>query len=204
MRQAVRTHQLVIALFLALILSGCLSASGPRRVEPSGVYKHVITELEYPERIGVFRRQYVTEYDADGYDAAGHYGTPTTLGITATVYHYPATATAVAPTDEEFSNHFKQVHQEVLRSAEGGTMLSVEAETHEVNSFSLQGMHSVYAFDSLRGYNAEVRSHLYLFVLDGWYLKFRFTYPSEIDEGGRGHAAEMIRLMKWPIPPPAA
>jgi hypothetical protein len=201
MRQTSDMRKTWLLLLLAISVTACAGPSGPRRIEEAGPYTHVSTDLVFPEKIGVFRRQYVTEYDEEGYDASGHYQSPRTLLITATVYHYPANQTASPPTNDEFVSHFRQVVGDVDRTTPGGRLVTTEKVTYEINTFNFTGLHSAYAYDSFRGYNSDVRTHIYLFVLDGWYLKFRFTHPADVDEGATIEEINMMKAMKWPIPP---
>lgn len=196
----------VALLAISAVVAGCVSHQGPRRLEPDGPYLHPATSLEYPVRSGVFSREYVTEYDPDGFNSSGHYSSPRTLLITATVYHYPANATASPPTPEEFVDHFEQVLGDISRNTPAGRRLKTEWERHVINSFELNGLHSVFEFERFHDYSGPVRSHAYLFALEGWYLKFRFTHPADIDEGAVEHEVDLIRSIRWPRPdsPPAA
>jgi hypothetical protein len=204
MRRASSMTRSWLLVSLLALFAACVSPTGPRRIEESGPYSHVVTELGFPERVGVFRRTHVTEYDPDGYNASGHYQSPRTLLITATVYHYPANQTASPPAGDEFNNHFRQVVSEIDQATPGGRRLETESVTYNVNSFSLTGLHTAYEYDRFHGYNSEVKTHIYLFILDGWYLKFRFTHPADIDEGATAEEVKMIEAMSWPIPPAAA
>ena len=175
-------------------------AFSPRRVELTGTYVHPGTSLEYPERIGVFRRLFVTEYDPDGYDSSGHYASPESLLITARVYHYPATVDVTPPTSDEFVDHYAQVLADITSSTAGGKLIGTEWEPREINSFELNGLHSIFEFEEFGTYHAPVRSHVYLYVLDGWYLKFRFTHPADIDVGATEHEVKLIESIRWPRP----
>lgn len=165
---------------------------------------HVFTQLEMSERIGLFERDYVTEYDPDAVNVSAHYSGPRSLPALATVYHYPATADVTPPSAEEVSGHFERLMSDVGRASPGAELIGTHIVRFEVNGFDLRGAHARFSLTDHPTFAGPVDSHLFLFSLDGWYLKFRFSHPMEIADDVIPLEAEFISATKWPIPEESA
>ena len=191
---------------LALGVAGCASPDGspqpfePKTVQPEGTYRHAYIALEIPERSGPFQRTHVTVYDPLGADVSGHYASGPDLPIAATIYVYPATPDASSPSREQFVEHFEQTKSDVFRVSPGSTLVRSGGVDGTMNGLELSGAHAQYALPSYPGLSGEVDSHLYLFVLDGWYVKFRFTHPMEVAEEAIALEQEFIASTTWPLP----
>ena len=193
------------ALVVLLLAVGCVSPNAddepfqPRKVRPAGPYLHAYTELVFPERSGLFERAYVTEYDPGRANVSGHYSSPASLPSIATVYHYPATAEGSAPSAEEFLAHFEQTKADVRQAWPAAALTHSGGVTAEINGFSLNGAHARFSVYHT-AFEGEADSHLYLFALDGWYLKFRFTHPVAIADEIIPMERRFIGATTWPIP----
>lgn len=187
---------------MATLLSGCATPSAPPdtvRVHPSGTYRHAFTELALPESYAGFTRLHVTEYSPDKSNVSGHYndeGIPSA----ATIYHYPATADVSPPTREELLAHFEQTMGDVTRHTPAAELLGSGGVTATINGFDLSGAHARFRLPAHPAFPGEVDSHLYLFALDGWYLKFRFSHPETVAETAIPREHEFIAAVRWPVP----
>ena len=195
-----RSLLLILCAFAVCIAQGCPTVPVKRQFNPEGVYRHSFTQLAFPEQSGSFDRMYVTEFDPDSTDVAGHYRGPTALPIVATVYHYPATAGAAAPTEEEFIAHFEQTKRDVTQTYPGVRITHSGGVVAKINSFELSGAHASFSIPDFPAYAGPADSHLYLFALDGWYLKFRFSHPAEVASDALPREHDFIESFTWPIP----
>jgi hypothetical protein len=197
-----RTFREVAVAALAVIsVAACATPeSGPRRVVPDGIYHHIATGLEFPQRSGVFERLYVTEYDSQGLDVSGHYQSPLSLGIIATVYHYPATSDLSPPTRGQVYEHLRQIERDVEVVTRGAEHVGDSVETFAINGISIDCVHAEYRLPALGTAEGRFLSHVYLFVLGGWYLKFRISYPEDAPDEVHEHCRRFIESIRWPIP----
>lgn len=193
------------AIVATLLLAACAGSPppgagpAPGRVLPVGTYRHAFTELALPPQLGSFERLYVTEYDPEKANVSGHYQDDA-IPSAATVYHYPANATVTPPTNEEFVAHFAQTMQDIEganATAERVSMASVEAT---INGFRLTGAHARFRLPEHPAFYGPADSHLYLFALDGWYLKFRFSHPDHTAGVAIEEERKLIQRIEWPIP----
>jgi hypothetical protein len=169
------------------------------RVDPVGTYRHAFTGLALPERYGDFVRLYVTEYDPDKANVSGHYR-DAAIRSNATVYHYPATADLSPPSREEFIAHFEQTMGDVMHQKPRAKLLASGGYEAIVNGFQLAGAHARFTLPAPEALYVPTDSHLYLFALDGWYLKFRFSHPETATKVAIEKEQEFIEAVEWPVP----
>lgn len=196
----------VLCVVSAALLVSCTTPTEPaapfepRVLRPDGEYRHAYTELAFPERSGPFRRLYVKEYDPDRANVSGHYAVPMIAPGAATIYHYPATFDASPPSREEFIAHFERAKAEVLRVYPGAMLVWSGGIEQEINGFRLSGAHARYTLHGRSISSGTIDSHLYLFALGGWYLKFRFSHPYELSADLIPQERQFMSSTSWPIP----
>ena len=172
----------------------------PRILHPTGIYRHAYIQLEMPEQIGPFQRTYVTEYDPDRANVSGHYDAADPYRSVATVYVYPANADVAPPDRASFIEHFEQMSAHVRQIHPLAKSIRSGGAEMEVNGFTLQGAHARFLLPDHPSFGGPVDSHLYLFALDGWYLKFRFSHPEGLAADLIPHEKRFIESITWPVP----
>ena len=178
----------------------CKTTEAPQTFQPDGLYRHAFIQLEFPAQVDIFDRLYVTQYDPDGANVSGHYAAPRSFPSQGTIYVYPATFDLSAPSLEEFVAHFEQIKSNVDEASPGAELTESGGISMEINGYELGGAHARYTLRDHPVYEGPVDSHLYLFALDGWYLKFRFSHPSRIAEEIIPHEHAFISSTRWPTP----
>jgi hypothetical protein len=192
-----------LAATVAILLVGCTTRGpseppAPTRLYPEGTYRHAFIGLEFPERTASFERAYVTEYDPQKANVSGHYW-DRSVPVAATSYVYPATDDASRPTRQAFLDHFGQARADVERATPQAKEMSAGPTRMKINGFELAGLHARFQLPPA-GQSGTLDSHLDLFPLDGWYLKFRFSHPWEAREEAIESEREFIRSVRWPVP----
>lgn len=172
----------------------------PRIVHPTGIYRHAYIQLEMPGQIGPFERIYVTEYDPDRANVSGHYEAADPYRGVATIYVYPANADAAPPDRAAFIGHFELMSAHVRRIHPLAKPIREGGAEMEVNGFTLQGAHASFLLPDHPAFDGPVDSHLYLFALDGWYLKFRFSHSEALAADLIPHEQRFIESITWPVP----
>ena len=188
-------------LILALGLWGCATPPPqPQDIEVSGTYTHVMTELAFPQAQGAFIREFVTRYDPGAFNVSGTYRAIAPYAAIATLYHYPATSDLSPPSPEEVVQHFQQVRDNLTRGNPGAVPRSHTALQARINGFELYGLSASYSVEEFPALGGPVITWVYLFPLDGWYLKYRFTHVAEDEEFLVPLEQEFISLTRWPLP----
>ncbi|MCH8243102.1 MAG: hypothetical protein IH897_10905 [Planctomycetes bacterium] len=131
---------------------------------------------------------------------AGHYSLAGSLRGAATIYLYPANANASPPDRDAFIAHFEQTKSDVILGSPLATFLQSGGVEAKINGFELAGAHARYLLPEHPMLSGPVDSHLYLFVLDGWYLKFRFSHPEDISDEVIPMEQRFISSVTWPVP----
>jgi len=195
----------VATILSAACTSSPESASGPdpwsgvREFAPTGPYAHRLTGLVLPEQVGQFERTHVSHYDPEGFNISGHYRIAEHRTI-ATIYHYPGTANGSLLTLEQLAEHFESAKRDVYLHRPGAQSVHDVMLSLVINGMELPGHHAVFQFEELPWFEEPAESHVWLFMVGNWYLKFRFTHPTEksalvfVSEQG------FIASFKWPIP----
>jgi hypothetical protein len=153
--------------------------------------------LEFPDRVGLFRRAVVNRYDDVGEDigvAYNHDSPRARVGFTVFVSRpVPLGTGASASLDQQFELEKQTIH----------TYHSGATEVWAQDVWILHGQ------DSLRGRAAEFRyaiqaaqaeqvvSQLFLFELTGWRLKYRLTFPARQQLDARPLADSLLQIAPW-------
>jgi hypothetical protein len=195
-----RTRASLLGLLAAL---GCatphVQENLPLDFYPEGDYQHVITGLTFPTEIGWYKRTRVSRYDTEFYNVSGHYeleGPP--WGI-ATVYHYPAAADGSFPTYSEIYSEFEAAKRDLLLTRESATLISESDSQAMVNGMSLLGHTAAYSLDQPENIDGAMVSTLYLYTVENWFLKFRFTHWEIESPRVVPHEKDFIETIQWPI-----
>ena len=187
-----------IAVLLAIALAACTSAPGlPAEIEVAQgeLYEHPYTNLILPARAGIFVRESVTQYDPDGFDFSGHY-TSRMVGTTATVYFYPGT-NSPSLSKEEVASHIDRVKADIMRLSPFARLLDQEAGEFTLGDVKKWGYHARFELPSFRGVDEPIESHLYLFPVGQWFVKFRVSFPARDAELARPELGPLLATSWW-------
>lgn len=182
----------------------------PEKIVADGAYTHAESGMTFPEQVGSFLRTDLTRYDADFNDvSAGYDAFPPTGPLSATVYVYPAPkiVSIGSPKDVVNSarNHLAEgeyaaCKQEIMRAHPGGKLVSESRVRHAGARKTFLGRKAVFEFDSMSfGVQQTFRSELieFHYVADRWVVKYRFTYPKDIDMSKYTEA--FIDQLEWTL-----
>jgi hypothetical protein len=199
-----------------MALSGCptqpVQPQGTVAVAPDTDYVHAASYMTFPPAVGEFRRVDVRQYDDSGLDVSvGYNAGGAADGIAATVYVYPAppivsvgspTSVIAAARSTSTEQEFKTRQREIMGAHPDAKMLSEGDATLRQGSESYVRRKAAFAFE--QGFarkQQRVGSELYVFGFVGgeWIVKYRFTYPIDLDAANR--IATFMRDLTLTIPP---
>jgi hypothetical protein len=163
--------------------------SDPTMEAPASAYTHDGLGMAFPEAVGGFQQLDVTEYDSAANDVGIGYRNGTLL-IEATVFVYPSRrpTPAGSPPDQQ---HFEGVKSEIEAVHEGAAVVRANDDTMLAGHL---GKHASYQFEAVfAGERRELTSDVYLFGIDDWYIKYRFTYP---EDGAESSSAAIRQFME--------
>jgi hypothetical protein len=195
-----RALQLVLVAPCALAMAACPSVSGPRPtpIHAQGSYTHPASRLEFPETVAGFHRGEITQFDAHGEN----------LGVG---YDYEAADASIAVTvyvrrplmleDGEVESLGSQfaIERELIRRYHQDTaeQWSLDVEM-EAAGRSLPAYAAEFRYNDLFAYaRHDVVSFLYLFDSDGWFVKYRITYPEPQDAAASAVVARLLATAPW-------
>ncbi len=158
-------------------------------------FRHGFTNVLFPARAGIFVREGVSRYDVAGFDTSGHYSSRM-IGSVATVYIYPGT-NAESLTMKELFDHYAQVKADVGRRTPGATIVSESRGTFSIGDGELSGLQAVYHLPRFNDVDVPIESHLYLFAVGQWYLKFRISFPIEARDEALAQIQPFLSAMWW-------
>ena len=192
---AIKIFKTVLPFAAIVLLSGCpavppRSLEQPEELAVHGAYLHKGSNIKLPESVGVFQREMLTRYDANGLDVSAGYDLVTPSNhIAATVYVYPAPrlVSIGSPPDviaeakahlaeSEFERRQREIHQ-----VHPDAMLIEQHDTVRTeDGLSYPGKMAIYEYEDLfAGSRQILRSELYVFCYIGgkWAVEYRITRP---------------------------
>lgn len=190
--------------FLALWLLACAGpppvASDPVEFEPSGPYLHRITGLVVPERVGSFERRAVTRYDPEGFSVSARYESREPRAVVR-FHHYPASGDGPFPALEGLRAQFESAKHAAYRNTWRAQFVHEQRIDFVINGVELPGMHAVFRHDTSSALPYPLESHLWLFAVGDWYLKFHVTSPQEEAPTSFEAQKRFIASFEWQQPP---
>ena len=182
----------VIAVAAMLGLVGCTC----KRIgeEPTQIYDGPTTGtithstgFEFPEKVGDFVRVNVRNYDTKGEDLSAGYNNDS-LFIAATVYVYPRRG-------ESLQAHFKETFEGIVSDRTG----AVAGEPKEINLVqngkSIKGHYGDFSVDE-NGVRSLSETHIFQFGT--YFVKYRFTYPNDLQAAAKPAISAFMAGLKWP------
>ena len=194
----------LLSAFLALYLLACSGpapvGAGPAQLRPSGAYLHSVTGLVVPERVGPFERRAVTRYDAEGFSISARYESvePHTSLI---FHHYPAGSADGRAALENLRAQFERAKHEGYHDMWRAQLVHERQVEFVINGVEVPGAHAVFRYPLSRQRRDPIESHLWLFAVGPWYLKFHSTSPQEEAHASFEAQKRFIRSFEW-VPPP--
>jgi hypothetical protein len=201
---------------VAMLSAGWVSAAQAQpqeiAVAADETYVQAASGMVFPPRAGAFHRVHVLRFDDAERDVAAGYNF--VLGdnrIVATVYVYPTPALgAIGASAEEDAGERSQVmmeemfarKQEVSQFHPETKILTEDFATLDQAGVRYSGLRAHFSFeDKFAGRQRRLLSDLFLYGFVGgqWFVKYRFTYPAELDAERR--IGEFMQALIVTIPP---
>jgi hypothetical protein len=198
------THTPLVSLAGLIAVLGCstpqTASFSPTTFTPQGDYQHVITGLKFPREVGRYERHHVSRYDQEFHNVSGHYELRAPNWGIATIYHYPASGDGSFPTYAELESKFEEAKRDIAFTRSGATLVSEAESLASVNGASLKGRKATYSVDWPDDDEGPITSSLYVYALENWYLKFRFSHAESDSQHAARLEMEFIEAIRWPIP----
>jgi len=206
--------KLILIALVSLPLLGCPMKpkylTQPEVIKAEGTYTHTSSGMTFPPRVGDFQRGTVLRYDTEGLDESVGYNLVVPFGaVASTVYVYPApplisigSPPAVVATARAMlsQGEFEKRKKEILLSHPGARLIHEKSVSLPQGSVTYSGKMATLEFeDVLAGRRQALRSDLYLFCyVDGkWAIKYRFTYPRDLDVAKEIEA--FMQNLRWTV-----
>ncbi|MCL5076333.1 MAG: hypothetical protein M1136_11940 [Chloroflexi bacterium] len=181
----------------------------PSQINVEGPYTHPGLKMRFPERIGDFERGKVLRYDQSEEDVSVGYNLLSPrYPVVATVYVYPGVrvvsigslpkvvAQAKALIEER---EFSAVKNEILKWYPGATSVTEDEALLDQPGRTLKGRKLTFKFERVvAGTRLPMLSETYLFTLDKWFIKYRFTYPEQSHDLATAQIREFMTSLQWP------
>ena len=188
-------------MWLLLLAFSAATASAQGEIDTRGTVTHRPADAHFPERIGDFRRDGVTQFDSAGEDMSASYwlvrGDDRML---VTIYIYPSGRLgAPGPRERQCDAEFADVGAAIVQNngsahlVEQGAAPAVEGVAPALARRAVYRMESNFA-----GRAQSVRSEawLYCFVAGRWQVKYRATSNAGFD--GSAEIEQLLRSGPWP------
>lgn len=206
-------HIICIAFVFSLV--GCPIAqyprtSGPTAINVQGTYFHSNSGMNFPENVGPFRRGTVSLFDSTGANIGVGYNLgDLVFQVAVTVYVYPAPSVVsiLSPAEvtaraKELSaqQHFETVKSDIIRAHPEARLVSEEEVTLVQAGGIQKGKKAGFEFEGVfANQRQQLKSHAYLFVHGKWFIKYRITYPQDIDGAVREKIKDFMNSLQWPM-----
>jgi hypothetical protein len=205
----------VLTVSLSLFLAGCPARprplSQPEAIVAEGAYVHEKSGMTLPLTVGDYRRTAVLRYDQQSLDVSAEYDLYDGRGkIAATVYVYPAPSllSIGSPTNTVASarviltnREFEARKQEILHAHPGGKLMEDTEISIPIGGATRVGRIANFEYEhNFAGQYQMVRSHLCMFNFVGgeWALKYRITYPKNLETTSEIDA--LLQGIPWNVP----
>lgn len=189
------------AVFAGLVLlPACVHAQASG--EPKQLYKNDRTTtlihpigFAFPPKVHTFERVKVHNYDAQGLNVSYGYS-DNRLRIKATVYVYPK---AKGGPGASLAAHAEELWQDILGSHPGAKPSKLKSGKPSLSGARRNGYMGVYGVTERLWDKVEpVASVLMVFEHEGYFLKFRFTYPHATGRESAAAARGFMESIPWP------
>ncbi|MBI5208403.1 MAG: hypothetical protein HY927_00355 [Elusimicrobia bacterium] len=171
------------------------SAGGFVQGERPDVIVHRHSGFRFPESVADFKGVGANQYDEGGRDVSVGYNCTTVPTVAVTVYVYPH---AGAP-GQALAEHFEQCKADVVSGHKNVRLLSEQALRIAPAGVQRDGKKAVFSFeDELAGIKLSSHSELYLFVHQGFFIKYRISYPDELKNQAPRALAPFLEALAWP------
>lgn len=190
--------------FLLLVPVLALAACEPSRTasRPDGDTIREITGVgesaRFPQRVGIFQRERVLAYAEGFHDVSiGYRSTDARQPAVSTIYLYPAyTQLRDFETTQEWE--FRFTKGQIARYPDGDWVWEREEVDVLQRSGQVEGISATYRFrTTFFGELREVQTELHLFLLGDRFVKFRHSYPAELEEEIEPHIDELMASLSW-------
>lgn len=175
-------------------------SSGPTELRPSGPYRHRISGLVVPARVGSFERRSLVRHDPEGFNISARYESADPLA-TLTFHHYPASSGDGRAALEDLPAQFERAKRESYHDAWRSQLVHQQRVEFVINGVEVPGVHAVFRYPMSRQRRNPVESHLWLFAAGPWYMKFRVNSPQEEARAAFEAQQRFIRSFEWVLPP---
>lgn len=181
----------LFTLFLGCLLSAFSYANDPFVFDKStNTLKHVNSGFVFPSRVGDFLGgDDVRIYDPSGKDVSVPYNLVRGNDyVAATVYIYAIPAAPGLSAADILNYHFENLKTEILGAYRGGSLVSED----KVSIRGLAGRKAGFKIE-LMGETTE--SELYLFAHQGWFIKYRISYPAKSANFARPEILKFVKSL---------
>jgi len=151
--------------------------------------KHINSGCLFPFRVGDFEAgDDIRQYNPQGTDVSFPYNLfKENTYVAATVYIYAAPAPEPGRTEGDILNeHFEWLKTEILETYKGSF-----ASEGKISLKGLAGRKAVFKIQ-LQG---ETESEVYLFTHNGWFIKYRISYPAKTADVTRPEVVKFINSL---------
>ena len=190
-----------LGLACALVLAACEPSRQTARPAQDQQIREIIgvgESLRFPRRVGIFDRGPVFAYAEGLQDVSiGYNSTEGADAAVSTIYIYPV-YDRVGDAETTFNWEFDTTKAQIARYPGGSWEVRREAVDTLQPAGPIEGLSATYRFrTSFMGEIREVFSELHLFMLGDRFVKFRHTYPVELEDFIRPHLDDLMASLRW-------
>jgi hypothetical protein len=203
-----KTMKIVTIVLLAAFLFGCPGKNPTPESfifnPTTGEYTHGKSGFVFPSNVGNFKINETKQYDPSGLDVSAGYSMnePQRQGLL-TVYVYPAIkdysifpVPQLGKTPEKFIvQHYEGVKDEIINYYRA-ELVSEEEANFDIGGGNRPGRKATFRWSAADG--QKVLSHLYLFVHEGWFIKYRITHHEKQESLVNQEVAQFMSKLAWP------
>ena len=167
----------------------------PIRLDEEAPYVHRATGFAFPAEVSLFDRVSAHRYDdaernvAVGYIERG-------LKIILTAFVYPSQGLRLSPHFEQVKADVREVHPDATLASEGKWTVKQADDGEE-----LAGLRATFTFSAkFAGKQRKLLSDAYLLRQDGYFIKFRITYPADRRDEVAERVSRFFDTLKFPGP----
>jgi hypothetical protein len=195
-----RTIALFASIITLCVLTACVTATpeeGTRTASAtrSDTYTNASSQFCFPQRVGGFEREKVTQYDRQGQDVGVGYN-DSLQGIAVTAFVYPIVQ---RPPNDTLAGHFDTCKAEVFQHHYGARIVSEEAVQITPGDIQQRGQHATFTYtDVFAGQQQPLISELFLFTHGSRFIMYRATYPVDRQANAEPTIRKFMNALIWP------
>jgi len=184
----------LLLLVCALIVSG----SPVFGQNPTQVFSHKETGINFPAKLGHLELEGVKKYDNKALGVSVRYAGPHLLKADVYVYHMGLRGIPNGIESTIITNHFSQVVEEVKNMEETGRYVSVVSVSRGVTSVGAHPnlwptLYECFTYQQKVGTSEPRKSYLLLTGYKGHFVKIRFTYLLRQEAEGEALRTEFLK-----------